>query len=391
MAPSLPDLAIGRRKALLVTSKKSPSSQSAPLPANKVPKPQPGIDKITLYTPGQSPAQTKNARRLSSNENLYGPSPKAIHAVQMAANSLWQYPSTDHFSLREAIAARHNLPIENLICAGMGSDEILYSIAQAYAGIDDEIIMTEHGFEVYGIAAYTAGAKLIIAPETERRVNIDAIIQALTNRTKIIYIANPANPTGTMLSNDELARLADQIPSSVLLVIDSAYAEFAHDYDGGASLVMSHENIIMTRTFSKLYGLGGLRIGWALAPLPIIDTLNRMRIPFNLSAPALAGAEAAMRDCEYTSEVLNKILENREFLRNALLMLNLQVDPSSTNFLLVRFKSEALAIESYEKLYQSGFITRKVGHYGFANALRITIGTRDDCEQVLAILREMIK
>lgn len=355
----------------------------------KLPQAQKGIEEIKLYTPGEAPQAGQNLRKLSSNENLYGPSPQAIEAVRQSVDWLWKYPSVDHLELREAIGAVQNLPPERLIC-GAGSDEILSLLAQAYAGVGDEVIMTEHGFEIYGIVTKAVGADLVTVRERERVVDVDAILAAINSKTRLIYIANPANPTGTMLADGELERLATTIPPNVILVIDSAYAEFAPGYDGGAGLVMKAENLVMTRTFSKLYGLGGLRVGWAFAPQAVIDNLNRIRGPFNLSSPALAGAKSAMLDQNYAQEVVQNILEDRKYFRGALLQFGIEVDESFANFLLLRFRDENEAHAAWQWLAQKGFLTRRVGHYGLPNALRITIGTSEDMRQVAAWLGEFM-
>ncbi len=354
------------------------------------PSAQSGIDKIKLYTPGEAPKFNAELRKLSSNENLYGPSPKAIEAVKSSASNLWKYPSVDHLELRKIVAEVHDLPESQLIF-GVGSDEILYAVAQAYAGQGDEVIMTSHGFEIYGIATHATGADLVVADEVERVVHVDNILAKISDKTKIIYIANPGNPTGTMLENAELVRLAKSIPAEVLLVIDSAYAEFANAYDGGAALVRAQDNVIMTRTFSKLYGLGGLRIGWAFAAQDVIDNLNRIRGPFNLSSSALAGAQAAMRDQEYTQMCREKILQDRKYLRDALLQFGLQIDESHANFLLVRFSSSQRANAAREFLMEKGYLVRSVAHYGLPEALRMTIGTEDDNQALAALMSEFME
>lgn len=353
------------------------------------PKPKSGIDQIKLYTPGEAPKVKGALRKLSSNENLYGPSPKAIAAIAEAAAEVWRYPNVDHSELRASIGEVHDLPAAQIIC-GVGSDEILYLLAQAYAGEGDEIIMTQYGFEVYGIVTHAVGAELVVAEETERRVDVDQVLKAVTPKTRLIYIANPANPTGTILPDEELERLASSLPSDVILVIDSAYAEFAEGYDGGAGLARSMPNVVMTRTFSKLYGLGGLRIGWGFGAQDVIDTLNRIRQPFNLSNVALAGAQAAMEDQNHVQICRENILEDRKYLTDALRQLGLQIDESSTNFILVRFADEATATRARAFLAERGFLVRSVSHYGFPEALRITIGTKDDNRAVAALLSEFM-
>ncbi|MFK7879253.1 histidinol-phosphate transaminase [Roseobacter sp.] len=349
-------------------------------------RPQPGIMDIALYQGGASHiAGQADPLKLSSNENPFGSSPRSIEAVVEAASGLHRYPSTDHVALREAIAEVHGLDAQCIIC-GVGSDEILNLLALAYAGPGDEVLYTEHGFSLYRIFALSAGATPVVAPETDRRVDIDALIARITDATRLIYIANPANPTGTALDQAELSRLAHAVPSGCLLVLDGAYAEFFDEYDGGAALVTAHENIVMTRTFSKLYGLGGLRVGWGYAPHPVIDVLNRIRGPFNMSAVALAGAEAAVRDRDFVKTCLEENAEQRARLTVGLRQLGIACDTSHTNFVLARFANEAEALNADAHLKAAGILVRLVKGYGFPQALRITVGRSEDMTRVLAAL-----
>ncbi len=350
--------------------------------------PQPGIMEIALYQGGASRIDGQsNPLKLSSNENPFGCSKKASDAISDAALNVHRYPSTDHASLREAIAEVHTLDPERIIC-GVGSDELLTLLAMAYAGPGDEVLYTEHGFSMYRIFALSAGATPVVAPEHNRTVDVDEIIARITPATRLIYIANPANPTGTALGNDALARLADAVPGSCLLVLDGAYAEFFDGYDGGVSLIEAHPNVVMTRTFSKLYGLGGLRVGWAYARQEVIDVLNRVRGPFNLSTVALAGAESAMRDRRFVELCLKNNAEQRVRLVGGLNQLGIACDPSHANFVLARFADEEEALAADAHLKRSGILVRLVKGYGFADALRITVGTADDVSRVLAALSE---
>ena len=257
--------------------------------------PQPGIMEIALYEGGAAKvAGIDNVVKLSSNENPFGPSEKAREAVIRAAHSLHRYPNTDHAGLRAAIGEVHGLDPDRIIC-GVGSDEIIHFLCQAYAGPGTEVLFTEHGFLMYRISAHAAGATPVQVRERDRVTDIDALIAGATERTRLIFVANPNNPTGTMIGLPELERLARAVPQAIL-VVDAAYAEYVGDYDGGAELATRLPNVVMTRTFSKIYGLGGLRVGWGCGPRQIIDVLNRIRGPFNLSNAALEGAEAAMRD-----------------------------------------------------------------------------------------------
>lgn len=349
-------------------------------------RPQPGILDIALYVSGESGIQGRSeVLKLSSNENPHGPSPKATAAFAAAAAQLHRYPSTDHAGLRRAIGEVHGLDPDRIIC-GVGSDEVLQFIAQAYAGPGDEVIVTEHGFSMYPILARSVGATPVEIPETERRVDVDAILAAVTPRTRLVFIANPANPTGTLLTEAEIHRLAAGLPASALLIHDGAYAEFVPGFDGGASLVDQYPNVAMTRTFSKIHGLGGLRIGWGYARREVIDVLNRLRQPFNLSEAQLAAAEAAMRDTGHRDWCQAENLRNRAFLRDALLQMGLGCDESFANFILARFGDAAQADACDAALKAEGIIVRKTAGYGLPQALRITIGTEDDCRRVIAAI-----
>lgn len=350
--------------------------------------PQPGIMDIALYKGGKaSLAGRSDVLKLSSNENPRGPSPAALAAFRAAADTMHRYPPTDHGALRAAIAEVRRLDAERIIC-GVGSDEIISFLCYAYAGPGTEVLYTEHGFSMYRISALAAGATPVVARERERVVDVDALLEAATERTRLVFIANPANPTGTRLADAELARLADGLPAQCLLVLDGAYAEFAEGYDGGAALVEARENVVMTRTFSKLYGLGGLRVGWGYAPVPVIDVLNRLRGPFNLGGPQLAAAEAAVRDTAFVSRTLAETASERTRLTLGLRALGVACDDSHANFVLARFQSEPEASAVDAHLQESGILVRRVTGYGFPEALRITVGTPEDTTRVLGALGE---
>jgi len=346
-------------------------------------KPQPGIMDIALYVGGKSHVDgVENVLKLSSNENPFGPSDAAKDAMLRASHTLHRYPSTDHSSLRAAIADVWGLDADRIIC-GNGSGEILMMIAQAFAGKGDEVLFTEHGFAMYPIYAHANGAKPVVVAEKNRIIDVDALLSACTKKTKVVYIANPANPTGTMIDDTDLARLADGLPKTAVLVIDGAYAEYVDGYDGGKSLVESRDNVIMTRTFSKIYGLGGLRIGYGYAPQPVIDVLMRIRGPFNLSAPALAAAETAMRDVAHTQKCRGENAKQRDWMITALTDMGLASDQSFANFILVRFSSEDEAKACNDYLTKLGILVRYVGGYGFPNGLRITVGDEASCRRVV--------
>lgn len=354
------------------------------------PTPKPGIMEIALYVSGDSKlAGHSDVLKLSSNENPYGCSPAARDAFAATATALHRYPSTDHAALRQAIGEVHGLDPRRIIC-GVGSDEVLQFVTHAFAGQDDEVILTEHGFSMYPILARMVGARPVTVPEQERRIDVDAIIQAVTERTRLVFIANPANPTGTFLTEQELTRLAEALPGHVVLVLDGAYAEFASQYDGGVSLVDHYPNVVMTRTFSKIHGLGGLRIGWGYAQQAIIDVLNRIRQPFNLSSTQLATAEAAMRDRDFVASCAAQNARLRAWLSNGLRQMGIACDASETNFLLARFESPDMAADADQALRDAGILVRRVAGYGFPEALRITIGDEAGCRRVMACLSDFM-
>lgn len=344
--------------------------------------PQPGILDIALYQGGQSHvAGIANAVKLSSNENPFGPSDKAKEAFLRSVHQLHRYPSTDHAGLRTAIAEVHGLDADRVIC-GVGSDEIITFLCQAYAGPGDEVLRTEHGFLMYDISARAVGATPVAVPERDRTSDVDALLAACNARTKLVFLANPNNPTGTMIGAGEVARLAEGLPPQAILVLDGAYAEYVPGYDGGAALVEARSNVVMTRTFSKIYGLGGLRIGWGYGPREIIDVLNRIRGPFNLSNTQLETAEAAVRDEEYVLKCRNENARMRRWLAEALAELGVPSDTSMANFILARFADTTEAGACDEFLKAQGLIVRRVASYGLPNCLRITVGDEPSCRRV---------
>ncbi len=348
--------------------------------------PQPGIMEIALYQGGQSAiAGRDEVLKLSSNENPLGPPPSAQQAIAAATTQVHRYPSTDHADLRAAIAAVHGLEAERIIC-GVGSDEVLQFVAQAYSGEGDEIIHTEHGFSMYPILARMAGATPVCVPEADRVVDVDAILAAVTGRTRIVFLTNPGNPTGTVLPDGELTRLADALPDDIILVIDGAYTEYTEGFDGGAALAGTRPNVLMTRTFSKIYGLGGLRIGWGYGPQHMIDVMTRIRQPFNLSVIQLAAAEAAVRDRDWVARCAALNVAQRTRLTGALRQLGLGCDDSHANFVLARFADAAEAQAANAALLADGIIVRVPTSYGFPDGLRITVGDQDQTGRVIDAL-----
>ncbi|MER8590984.1 histidinol-phosphate transaminase [Mesorhizobium sp. M1182] len=359
------------------------------------PKPRAGIMDIEAYVPGKSaaPEGVAKVHKLSANENPLGPSPKAIEAARAVADKLAVYPDGSAMRLREAIAEVHGLNPANIVCSN-GSDEILGLLAQTYLAPGDEAIITEHGFMVYKIYIQSAGAVPVTVKETDERADIDAILAAVTPATRIIFLANPNNPTGTYLPFQEVRRLHAGLPRNVLLVLDAAYAEYVrrNDYEAGVELVGSAENVVMTRTFSKL-GLGGARIGWMYAPMHVIDAINRVRGPFNVNATAIEAGIAAIRD---RAHIERSVAHNETWLAwlsEQLSGLGLRVTPSVGNFILIHFpedkKHSAAAADDY--LSARGYILRRVSGYGFPNALRMSIGTEEANRGVVAALATFLK
>lgn len=349
--------------------------------------PQPGIMDIALYQGGKSHVEgVANVVKLSSNENPLGASPAAMQAVKDSASALTLYPSTDHGALRRAISEVHGLDADRIIC-GVGSDEVIAFLCQAYVGPGTEVVHTEHCFGMYRISTLAAGGTPIEVPERERVTDVDAILAACTERTRLVFIANPNNPTGTMISQAEVARLADGLPEQALLVLDGAYVEYVEGFDGHAGLVDSRQNVVMTRTFSKIYGLGGLRVGWGYGPAHVIDVLNRVRGPFNLSSTALVAAEAAMRDQDWVAYCRAENARWRSWLAEALAEVGLPSDTSCTNYILVRFPDETAAKGCLSALQDNGLLVRYTASFNLPAALRITIGDEAACHRVAEAVR----
>lgn len=358
------------------------------------PKPAPGIREIEAYVPGESALEGDvSPIKLSSNETPLGPSPKAIAAMRAAADSLALYPDGGANALRAAIAKRYGLNADRIVC-GAGSDELLSLLANAYLQEGDEAIYTTHGFLVYKIVILANGATPVIAPEKDFTTDVDAILERVTSKTRMVFLANPNNPTGTYIPFDEVRRLRDGLRSDILLVLDAAYAEYVrrNDYEAGLELVATTSNTVMTRTFSKIHGLAALRLGWMYGPDGVVDTLNKVRGPFNVSAPALAAGVEAISD---TAHEDNSVAHNEEWLvklAEGISALGLTVTPSVGNFLLVHFPEDgpktATAAETHFKA--NNIIVRRVGGYGLPNALRISLGTASDNQAVLAALQNFM-
>jgi histidinol-phosphate aminotransferase len=353
------------------------------------PKPQTGILDIAAYVPGASGDSSGKSIKLSSNESPLGPSPAALEAYRTAAGSIERYPDGSAAALRKALAATYGLNADRIVC-GAGSDEILSLIAAAYLGPGTESLFTEHGFLVYKIATLARGATPVLAPERDLVTDVDAMLARVTDRTRVVFLANPNNPAGTYLPFDEVRRLHRGLPGHVLLVLDTAYAEYVrrNDYEAGVELASSAQNVVMARTFSKAYGLAGLRIGWAYGPAAVIDVLNRIRGAFNVSAPAIAAATAALDD---QAHVDRAVAHNDRWLPKltaALRELRLEVTPSVGNFVLAGFGSAKAAADADRFLQARTIYVRPMAAYAMPDRLRITIGTDDENAALLAALQD---
>jgi len=360
----------------------------------KRPQPRAGILDIAAYVPGKAAAIAgPTLHKLSSNETPLGASPAAQAAFGGIADHLELYPDGASTELRTAIADVHGLNPDRIIC-GAGSDEVLTLLAQAYLGPGDEAIYSEHGFLVYEIVIRAAGATPVVAPETELTTNVDAILERVTPKTKMVFLANPNNPTGTYLPFEEVRRLHTSLPPHVLLVLDAAYAEYVrrNDYESGLELAATSENVVMTRTFSKIYGLANLRLGWGFGPAHIIDALNRIRGPFNVSGPAIAAGVAAVKDRAFIDAAVEHNETWLPWVTAELEKLGLGVTPSVGNFLLIHFPQTPgkTARDAEDFLSQRGCVLRYVGNYGLPNSLRMSVGSEEANRAVVAHLAEFL-
>ncbi|MAZ76477.1 MAG: histidinol-phosphate transaminase [Micavibrio sp.] len=340
---------------------------------------------IRPYVPGESKSDsTERLVKLSSNEGAFGPSPKAVKAMQEAATNMHRYPDGDANILRDAIAKKNNIDKKNIIC-GAGSDEIIMFLCQAFAGEGDEVLHSEHGFLMYSIYAKAAGATPVSAPEKDLIADPQALLDKVTDKTRLIFLANPNNPTGTYWTRQTVVDFHTRLPKNVILVLDSAYAEFVDDpdYTAGHDLVKQHNNIVVTRTFSKLYGLGGVRLGWGHASDEIIDILNRIRGPFNANRCAQAAGVAALNDDEFVQQSIEHNKKMLDWVSAELISLGLDVVPSQGNFVIVDFGDEERAEGCRLYLKEQNIFVRQIGGYGLPTYLRISIGLEDEMKLAL--------
>ena len=375
---------------MTLTAPQAPAPFTAPVV-------KPWIDAIHAYVPGKAKlAGVTNPVKLSSNENPLGPSPKAVAAMAATAGMAHRYPDAGSAALREAIAAAHGLEAERIVC-GTGSDELLKLLANAYASGGDEVLYVRHGFMVYPIAAQCVGATPVAAPDTDYTADVDALLAAVTPRTRLVYLANPNNPTGTVIGGAEVRRLHAGLRPDIMLVLDGAYAEYIDDaeYEDGFAMARDLPNVVTTRTFSKIYGLAAERIGWAYGPQAVIDTLNKIRAPFNVPTAGAAGAIAALADTAWTAAAKAHNLTWRTWLEGEIAALGnagLRAVPSAANFILVTFpEAGAITAEAANAaLMADGILVRWLPGQGLPNALRISIGTEAETRAVATSLRAFV-
>ena len=358
------------------------------------PIPKPGILDISPYVGGRSgvPGVAK-IHKLSSNESPLGPSPAAMEALSAASHDLQLYPEGSARILREAIGEVFGLDPARLIGSGDGSDAILTMLANAYLEPGDEVLFSEHAFSLYKIATLANSAVPVIVPEKNLKFDVDATLARVTAKTRMLYIANPNNPTGSYINRDEMRRLHAGLPEKALLVIDAAYGEYvaAGDYSPGTELVSEFSNVVMTRTFSKIHGLAGMRIGWCYAPASVCDVLNRIRGPFNVSLPQQKIGAAAIRDRAHVEKSIAHNEKWRAWLTTEIRRTGLRVDDSVANFVLIHFPQGAKSAEKADAfLCARGLILRGVASYGLPDCLRLTVGTAEQNELVVAALRDFM-
>ena len=340
------------------------------------------------------PDKSDGLIRLSHNESCYGPSPAAVAAYQSVSRELNRYPDGAQYALRQALAEVHNLDVDRIIC-GNGSEELLGLLIRAHLGEADELLLTENHFIMCPVYGRTQGADIVLAPEVDCRVSVSSILGRVSDKTRMVIIANPNTPTGTCISSREVKRLHGNLPENVLLIIDGAYMEYMVTDDAAAclGLVAESENIVITRTFSKIYGLAGLRVGWAYCPAHVIDTLQRIRSPFNTNSAALAAATAAVRDIEYTNSIRDKNANSLRQIRAALTAVGLRVTPSVTNFYLISFagNENKNAADAAQYLESRNIMPKPVNRADTEDVLRITVGNDSENDAVITALTEYMR
>jgi histidinol-phosphate aminotransferase len=354
--------------------------------------PRPGILDIKPYVGGEADAPGFDRPvRLAANENPLGASPRAAEAYRAVAGTLHRYPDGACGALRAAIARRHNLDADGIVC-GAGSDELIALLIRAYAGPGDEVLYSAHGFLMYPLAALSAGATPVTAPERDLTADVDALLERVGPRTRLVCLANPNNPTGSWLPAADLRRLAAGLPEHALLLVDAAYAEYvmADGYEAGERLVESSDRVVMTRTFSKIHGLAALRLGWVYGPPAVVDVLNRVRGPFNVTAAAQAAGVAALDDEAHLARSRGHNARWMDWFRGEAAKLGLTARPSAGNFVLVQVPADPGAATLLAALKARGVLVRAMAAYGLPDGLRVTIGTEDEMRAAVAALGEIL-
>ncbi|MBC6436493.1 histidinol-phosphate transaminase [Nostoc sp. HG1] len=359
------------------------------------PQAKPWIDAISAYTPGKAKGDDGRVLiKLSANENPLGCSPAATAAMVATQSVLARYPDPACVALREALGGAYGLESDQIVC-GTGSDELLNLIAMGYAGAGDDIIYVRYGFSVYDIAARKCAANVVVAPDKDYGTDIDSLLALVTPKTRVVFVANPNNPTGTYCDRAEIERLHAGLPADCVLVLDQAYGEYLDD-DGPQAfdLARANDNVLITRTFSKIYGLAAERIGWAYGQPGLIATLNRIRAPFNVTAAGQAAAIAALADTEFVASSRAHNLHWRDWMAGEIGSLSnhgLRAVPSWANFLMIMFGGPCSAEVAYKALMDAGYIVRWLPGQGLGSGLRITIGTEQENRGVVAALREILE
>ncbi|APG61504.1 histidinol-phosphate transaminase [Sphingorhabdus lutea] len=360
-----------------------------------IPTPKSYISAIHAYTPGKAKADDgRPLIKLSANENPLGCSKSASDALAAQAVGAARYPDPASNALRAALADTYGLESENIVC-GTGSDELLNLIAAGYAGIGDEIIHVRYGFVVYDIATRKVGAKVVMAPDNDYATDVDALLALVNENTKLVYLANPNNPTGTVMRDEDVARLHAGLPSDVILVLDQAYGEYL-DNDGPSAfdLARKYGNVLITRTFSKIYGLAAERIGWAYGQPHLIDILNRIRGPFNVTSAGQAAAIAALADQDFVKDSRAHNEKWRGWMNTEISALSnhgLRAIPSAANFILVVFDGAVSAETADKELMDAGYVVRRLAGQGLGHCLRITIGSEEENHGFMAALRDILE
>lgn len=358
---------------------------------------KPWVEAIHAYVPGKAKLDARPVvAKLSSNENPFGPSPLAVKAMTEVLGNSHLYPDPASTALREALSALHGIEADRIIC-GTGSDELIHLVAGAFAGPGDEVLYVRHGFAVYDIAARRVGATPVVAPDTDYTCDVDAVLAAVTPRTRVVFLANPNNPTGTLISAAEVRRLHAGLPSDCVFALDAAYAEFAEgEYENGIGLAREFPNVVALRTFSKIYGLAAQRIGWAYAQPALIDAMHRIRAPFNVPTTGQAGAIAALGDTDWVEKTRAHTIKWREWLSGEIEALGnagLRAIPSAANFVLVEFPESGpvTAAAANDALLEDGIIARYLAVQAMPRCIRISIGTEAETRAAAESLRRFVE